>query len=244
MQNRRRDGPSCSRYLSYVIFRALAGCGSRSYINNTSNSLFLYQILQFFPFSVFSATDSRYAKHEKKGSKFFNRLILRVGFTKSIVRAGALTSARSENDAPVLSRIYSLGKMSSFASGLKAQRRSAFSGLKSRETGATPSRSLCAPANDYIWTSVRTRSLSYEQGDATFASLDERGCFDIGFSTDGSMLVGCMEDSSVRILDTRQVRAKSPPYTHVHVTHAYIYMYVIRIPSYSFFAYACAHRNI
>ena len=36
-------------------------------------------------------------------------------------------------------------------------------------------------------------------------SHDERGCFDVGFSKDGSLVVGCMEDSSVIILDGRQV---------------------------------------
>ena len=38
-----------------------------------------------------------------------------------------------------------------------------------------------------------------------WAESDERGCFDVGFSEDGSMVVGCMEDSCIRILDCRQV---------------------------------------
>ena len=38
--------------------------------------------------------------------------------------------------------------------------------------------------------------------------VEEMACFDVGFSRDGSVVVGCMADSSVRLLDWRQV---SPP---------------------------------
>jgi len=53
LQSRRRAGSSCSHYPYCVISPAIAGCGSRSCTDNTSNWPDLYQILQFFNSPVF-----------------------------------------------------------------------------------------------------------------------------------------------------------------------------------------------
>jgi len=55
LQNRRRTSSSCSYYPFYVNSRAVAGSGSRSCTDNTSNWPVLKQILQFFPFCNFSS---------------------------------------------------------------------------------------------------------------------------------------------------------------------------------------------
>jgi hypothetical protein len=51
--------------------------------------------------------------------------------------------------------------------------------------------------------------------------VEEMGCFDVGFGMDGSVVVGCMADSSVRLLDWRQVRPPPPHTTHTHTTHTH-----------------------
>jgi len=57
LQNRRRAGSSYSHYTCCVFSPTVAGCGSRSYTDKTSNWPVLYQILQFFQFPVFPATN-------------------------------------------------------------------------------------------------------------------------------------------------------------------------------------------
>ena len=79
---------------------------------------------------------------------------------------------------------------------------SAFSGLQRREeTGVAPPLSLRLKA-DFVWTSLLSSSLKYE--DVPRVVSEQRGCFDVGFSEDGALVVGCMEDATVRLLDCRQ----------------------------------------
>ena len=77
--------------------------------------------------------------------------------------------------------------------------RSAFAAIQRRETGVTPSRAPVAPAADFIWASLLTRSVMFKDG-----FQQQLGCFDVGFSDDGSVAVGCMEDASVHVIDHRQ----------------------------------------
>jgi len=58
LQDRIRAGSSYSHYPYCVISPAVAGCGSRSCTDNTSNWPILYQILQFFNSPLFSASSS------------------------------------------------------------------------------------------------------------------------------------------------------------------------------------------
>ncbi|EKX35699.1 hypothetical protein GUITHDRAFT_146331 [Guillardia theta CCMP2712] len=73
--------------------------------------------------------------------------------------------------------------------------------LRAREFLATTSRFPQLPATS-MWEGVRTRALRYE--DETAGYSEEKGCFCVGFDLTGNMLVGCMEDSTIRLLDPRQ----------------------------------------
>ena len=86
--------------------------------------------------------------------------------------------------------------------GLPGRPASAFAGLQRRETGIVPGPRGVRMRPDFLWASLSSASLSYE--DAPGAMSDQRGCFDVGFSEDGALVVGCMEDSSVRLIDSRQ----------------------------------------